>query len=61
MCEYCEKNEKPIKNDEIRLSVDTLLCPLLSIHYRIKDKDDYILCYATTALINYCPMCGRKL
>lgn len=58
MCQYCEKEKwiEEFKNDIIRLSI-------YGRHLRIVGKivPRMHITFGRSILINYCPMCGRKL
>ena len=55
MCEYCEK-EKHIEE----LNSDNIYLEIYGKHLRIIGKI-YSINFGRDMLINYCPMCGRKL
>lgn len=57
MCEYCEKEKilEENENDNIQISI-------VGKHLRLLGKLKMISTYfGRDILINYCPLCGRKL
>jgi hypothetical protein len=69
MCEYCEKSKKikciDSKTDGSTVQVVKRYCkdyPQENLLYaEIEDEDDKNLLATQYFVINYCPMCGRKL
>lgn len=65
MCEYCNKRamNKPISdvdNDKEDSAIVTFLhIPMLRVELNATDEDGYKA--FDFFIINYCPMCGRKL
>ena len=57
MCEYCEKEKKIEENED-----DNIHLSIIGKHLRLLGKLPMISTYfGRDVLINYCPICGRKL